>query len=405
MSAPNHESATPRSIVLYGAEWCPDCRRSKAFLRDQRIEYTYVDLEARPDEVASVLEYNDGKQIIPTIVFPDGSHLAEPSNEELAEKLGLAREAAANTYDVVIVGGGPTGLTTSIYAAREDLSTLVVEKSALGGQAGVTERLDNYPGFPEGIEGVELADRIARQAARYGVELLSAVAVSQITPRDGAATVLLSTGQEVSAGAVVIATGSQYRRTNAPGESDLIGAGVHFCATCDGPFYKGARDVTVLGGGNSGLEEGLFLTKFADHVTVIERGDKLAASKILQTKVAEHGAMDLNLKTSLIRFNAGEDDRLTSVMLAGPDGAEYEHQTAAVFVFIGLDPNTGWLDGLLDLDDRGFIATDRTMATSIPGVFAAGDVRSGSTKQLASAVGEGAAVSLQLRYYLEHRVR
>lgn len=148
MSAPNHESATPRSIVLYGAEWCPDCRRSKAFLRDQRIEYTYVDLEARPDEVASVLEYNDGKQIIPTIVFPDGSHLAEPSNEELAEKLGLAREAAANTYDVVIVGGGPTGLTTSIYAAREDLSTLVVEKSALGGQAGVTERLDNYPGFP-----------------------------------------------------------------------------------------------------------------------------------------------------------------------------------------------------------------------------------------------------------------
>ena len=247
MPEPNHASAAPDSIVLYGAEWCPDCRRSKAFLRDQRIEYTYVDLEAHPDEVASVLEYNDGKQIIPTIVFPDGSHLAEPSNEELAEKLGLTREAAGNTYDVVIVGGGPTGLTTAIYAAREDLSTLVVEKSALGGQAGITERLDNYPGFPEGIEGAELADRIARQAARYGVELLSAVAVSRITPRDGAATVVLSTGQEVSAGAVVIATGSQYRRTNAPGESDLIGAGVHFCATCDGPFYKGARDVTVLG--------------------------------------------------------------------------------------------------------------------------------------------------------------
>jgi len=405
MSAPNHDSATPDSIVLYGADWCPDCRRSKAFLRDQRIEYTYVDLEARPDEVASVLEYNDGKQIIPTIVFPDGSHLAEPSNEELAEKLGLTREAAGNTYDVVIVGGGPTGLTTAIYAAREDLSTLVVEKSALGGQAGITERLDNYPGFPDGIEGAELADRIARQAARYGVELLSAVAVSQIRPKDGAATVVLSTGQEVSAGAVVIATGSQYRRTNAPGESDLIGAGVHFCATCDGPFYKGAPDVTVLGGGNSGLEEGLFLTKFADHVTVIERGDKLAASKILQTKVAEHGAMNLNLETSLVRFNAGEDGRLTSVTLAGPDGVEYEHETAAVFVFIGLDPNTGWLDGLLDLDDRGFIDTDRTMATSIPGVFAAGDVRSGSTKQLASAVGEGAAVSLQLRYYLEQSVR
>ncbi len=389
------------SIVLYGAEWCPDCRRSKAFLRDQRIEYTYVDLETQPDEVATVLEYNDGKQIIPTIVFPDGSHLAEPSNEELAEKLGLTREAATSTYDVVIVGGGPTGLTTAIYTAREDLSTLVVEKSALGGQAGITERLDNYPGFPEGIEGADLADRIARQAARYDVELLSAVAVEGIEPNNGSAIVTLSTGQKVNAGAVVIATGSTYRRTNAPGESDLIGAGVHFCATCDGPFYKDANDVLVLGGGNSGLEEGLFLTKFAKHVTVVERSDKAAASKILQTKVADHPDMDFHLKTGLVSFNPDDNGRLRSVTLVGPDGVEYEHETSAVFVFIGLDPNTGWLNGLVELDERGFIATDRTMQTSIPGIFAAGDVRAGSTKQLASAVGEGAAVSLQLRHHLD----
>ena len=389
------------SIVLYGAEWCPDCRRSKAFLRDQRIEYTYVDLEAQPDEVATVVEYNDGKQIIPTIVFPDGSHLAEPSNEELAEKLGLTREAATSTYDVVIVGGGPTGLTTAIYTAREDLSTLVVEKSALGGQAGITERLDNYPGFPDGIEGADLADRIARQAARYDVELLSAVAVEGIEPNNGSAIVTLSTGQKVNAGAVVIATGSTYRRTNAPGESDLIGAGVHFCATCDGPFYKDANDVLVLGGGNSGLEEGLFLTKFAKHVTVVERSDKAAASKILQTKVADHPDMDFLLNTGLVSFNPDDNGRLRSVTLVGPDGVEYEHETSAVFVFIGLDPNTGWLNGLVELDERGFIATDRTMQTSIPGIFAAGDVRAGSTKQLASAVGEGAAVSLQLRHHLD----
>jgi thioredoxin reductase (NADPH) len=334
-------------------------------------------------------------------VFPDGSHLAEPSNEELAEKLGLTREAATSTYDVVIVGGGPTGLTTAIYTAREDLSTLVVEKSALGGQAGITERLDNYPGFPDGIEGADLADRIARQAARYDVELLSAVAVEGIEPNNGSAIVTLSTGQKVNAGAVVIATGSTYRRTNAPGESDLIGAGVHFCATCDGPFYKDANDVLVLGGGNSGLEEGLFLTKFAKHVTVVERSDKAAASKILQTKVADHPDMDFLLNTGLVSFNPDDNGRLRSVTLVGPDGVEYEHETSAVFVFIGLDPNTGWLNGLVELDERGFIATDRTMQTSIPGIFAAGDVRAGSTKQLASAVGEGAAVSLQLRHHLD----
>jgi len=389
------------TIVLYGAEWCPDCRRSKAFLRDQRIQYTYVDLEQHPDEAATVLEYNDGKQIIPTIVFPDGSHLAEPSNEQLAEKLGLIREAANSTYDVAIVGGGPTGLTTAIYAAREDLATIVIEKSALGGQAGVTERLDNYPGFPDGIEGADLADRIARQADRYGVELLSAVVVDGISNTSGALTLTLSTGQQITAGAVVIATGSTYRRTNAPGESDLIGAGVHFCATCDGPFYKGVSDVTVLGGGNSGLEEGLFLTKFADHVTVVERGAKAAASKILQTKVADQPNMDLHLNTGLVSFNPDDNGRLRSVTLVNADGKEYEHDTSAAFVFIGLDPNTAWLDGLVELDERGFIVTDRTMETNVQGIFAAGDVRAGSTKQLASAVGEGAAVSLQLRHHLE----
>jgi len=210
-----------------------------------------VDLEAKPEEIATVLELNGGKQIIPTIVFADGSHIAEPSNEELAEKLGLTRDAASSTYDVVIIGGGPTGLTTAIYTAREDLSTLVVEKSALGGQAGITERLDNYPGFPDGIEGAELADRIAKQAERYGVELLSAVGATSIESSQGSSKITLSTGQVISAGAVVISTGSNYRRTNSPGEADLIGAGVHFCATCDGPFYKEAEELVVLGAGNS----------------------------------------------------------------------------------------------------------------------------------------------------------
>ncbi len=387
--------------VLYGAAWCPDCRRSKSFLSEQRVGYRYVDLEAHPEHRATVEEYNDGKMIIPTIVFPDGSHVAEPSNEELAEKLGLPREAAGATYDLVIVGGGPAGLTTAIYAARENLRTLVLDRSALGGQAGVTERLDNYPGFPDGIGGAELASRFVAQAERYGVELLSAVSVVGLLPERGCTIVRTSTGQELMAGAVVVATGSTYRRTGAEGEGDLIGAGIHFCATCDGPFYRDADEVVVVGGGNSGFEEGLFLTQFAHHVTIVEQGKRPRASQLLQDKVAQHQQMSVLTETGVAGFSASEDGKLRAITLVDPAGRESEHQAAAAFVFIGLDPNTAWLDGLLDLDDRGFIETDRTHATSVPGVFAAGDVRAGSTKQLASAVGEGAAVALQVRHHLD----
>ena len=392
------------TILLYGAAWCPDCRRSKAFLSEQRIPFTYVDLEARPEATDVVRDLNDGKQIIPTIVFPDGSYLAEPSDEELAEKLGLPRAATEGNYDLVIVGGGPTGLTTGIYAARENLHTLIVESSALGGQAGTTERLDNYPGFPEGIGGAELAGRFVEQARRYGVEMLPAVSVRSMEPLGGGVTlVTTATGQELRARSVLVATGSRYRRTDVDGEDDLIGAGVHFCATCDGPFYKGAQEVVVLGGGNSGFEEGLFLTQFADHVTIVERSSASKASGLLQDKVTSHPRMTVMMDTSLIRFNADDDGRLASLTLAGPDGQEFEHRSAGAFIFIGLDPNTGWLDGMLDLDDEGFVVTDRMMESSVPGIFAAGDVRSGSTKQLASAVGEGAAVALQIRAHLDEQ--
>ncbi|MEI6361371.1 MAG: FAD-dependent oxidoreductase [Actinomycetes bacterium] len=392
---------TEHGIVLYGATWCPDCRRSKAFLGEQRIPFAYVDLEEHPESIETVLALNDGKQIIPTIVFPDGSFVTEPTNEELAEKVGLTREAAQSTYDVVIIGGGPTGLTTAIYTARENFRTLVIERSALGGQAGITERLDNYPGFPDGIKGAELASRFVEQAQRYGVEMLAAVSVTGLDPHEGRTKVTLSTGQEVVAGAVLIGTGSTYLRTDAPGEADLIGAGVHFCATCDGPFYKGAAELVVLGGGNSGLEEGLFLTQFADHVTVIERGPSLKGSRILQDKVMNHPKMTVLLHTTVAAFTANEHGKLASVRLVGPDDNEIEHSANGAFVFIGLKPNAGWLDGLVTLDEAGFVVTDRMMATSSPGIFAAGDVRAGSTKQLASAVGEGAAAALQIRHHLD----
>lgn len=393
------DATTESPLVVYGAPWCPDCRRSKAFLSEQRVPFTFVDLEEHPEENATVERYNDGKRIIPTIVFADGSHVAEPTDEELAERLGLARDAAMTSYDLVIVGGGPTGLTTAIYAARENLRTVVIERSALGGQAGVTERLDNYPGFPDGIGGAELASRFVQQAERYGVELLPAVSVAAVTTEDGRSVVRTSTGQELHAAAVLVATGSTYRRTGADGEDDLIGAGIHFCATCDGPFYRGVDEVVVVGGGNSGFEEGLFLTQFADHVTIVVRTEPIA-SRLLQDKVAAHERITVLTGTEVAAFTADEHGKLRSLRLRTGD-EEQDHPAAAAFVFVGLDPNTGWLDGMVDLDDRGFVLTDRMMQSSVRGVFAAGDVRSGSTKQLASAVGEGAAAALQIRAHIE----
>jgi thioredoxin reductase (NADPH) len=387
-------------ITVYGASWCPDCRRAKQFLASHRVAYEWIDLEEFPEKTTEVEARNDGKRIIPTIVFPDGSFLAEPSNDELADRIGLSRVTSEKEYDLVIVGGGPTGLTTAIYGARENAKVLIVEKSAPGGQAGVTERFDNYPGFPDGVGGAELAERMTQQALRYGVEILEAVGATKIR-RDGPMMrVELSTGDFVLAPAVLVATGSTYRRTDAEGEADLIGAGVHFCATCDGPFYRGAKDLTVVGGGNSGLEEGLFLTQFADHVTVVQALSKLTANKLLQDKVVNHARMSVLLDTSVTSFNANESGKLESITVSC-DGTESIHETAGAFIFIGLDPNTSFLENSLDVDARGFIVTDTNFRTSVDGVFAAGDVRSGSTKQIASAVGEGAAVAIQIRYYLD----
>jgi thioredoxin reductase (NADPH) len=393
------------TVIIYGASWCPDCRRAKRFLGDQRIAYAWHDIEVDPDGVNVVQQRNNGNNVIPTIVFPDGSHLSEPSNEELAEKLGIQRMAMMHVYDLVIVGGGPAGLTTSIYAARENLETLVIDSKGLGGQAGITERLDNYPGFPDGVGGAELADRFVKQAERYGVETLQAVSVTSITDEGHRELdVETSTGDHYHAWAVLLATGSSYRRTGVPGEEDLIGAGIHFCATCDGPFYKGSKQLMILGGGNSGLEEGLFLTQFTDLVTVVEFNEELRANKLLVDKVRMHPKMEVLTSHAVREFRAKDDGsgKLGSVLVEDRTSGEIkEMHPAGCFVFIGLDPNTDFLKGTVDLDERGFVVTNDTFMTNLPGVFAAGDVRDRSTKQLASAVGEGAATAIAIRGYLD----
>ena len=390
---------TIANITVYGAPWCPDCTRTKQFLGEQRLRYNWIDIDQDEGARAYVQRVNEGKQIIPTIIFTDGSVLIEPSNAELAAKLGIQPKARRGFYDLIVVGGGPAGLSTALYAAREGVDTLVIERSAIGGQAGITERIDNYLGFPQGVEGARLADDMRSHAERFGAEMLPAQTVAEIRADGMYRTVVTETGDEYGAMALLLAVGTRYRRLNVPGEEDFIGAGVHFCATCDGPFYKG-QDMLVVGGGNSALEEGIFLTRFAEKVTLLVRDDSLRASQVLQEKAANHPQMEVRFNTTVQEFRG--EGRLNSVVVkdASTESAEELHP-GAVFVFIGLDPNTGFISDIVDLDSWGFVRTCDNMQTSVQGIFAAGDARAGSTKQIASAVGEGAAAALMIRQYLE----
>lgn len=410
---------TQPDITVYGAYWCPDCRRSKQFLGEHQIPYRWVDIEQDKAGEAYVLAKNDGKRIIPTIEFDDGSILVEPSNTALAAKLGLKMVAERSHYDLIVVGGGPAGLTAALYAAREGIDTLVIERAALGGQAAATERLDNMPGFATGVEGAYFADQLRQQAARFGVEMLQAQDVLGIRSHDNYHCVGTADGSEYSAQALLLATGSRYRRLGAPGENDFIGAGIHFCATCDGPFYKGLP-VAVVGGGNSAAEESLFLANMAQHVTLLVRGDQLKASQVIQEQVLRRPEIDVRFNTEVARFD-GSGGKLKAVTIRNNrTGSTEVINPAGVFVFIGLTPNTGFLKpGQLRLDPWGFVVTGHDLVhdgerprgfenrepgileTSLPGVFAAGDVRAGSTKQVASATGEGATAALLIREFLK----
>src|SRR5579863_4841759 len=325
------------NIKLYGTNWCSDCKRSKKFLGEQRIRYDYINIEEDQEGQAYVQKVQNGGLTIPTIVFDDSSLLIEPSNAELAAKLGLNTKAKCEFYDLVIVGGGPTALTTAIYAARDGYDVLVIERSGLGGQAGITERLDNYPGFPEGVTGAEFAERIIEQAKRYGVEMLSAQNVVKVGNEDDAHFVETELGHRYRSNAVLLATGSTYKRLGAPGEDQYIGAGVHFCATCDGPFYKG-REVAVIGGGNSAVEEAAFLTRFSPKVTILARGAELNANKIAVDKALHSPQMEVRLNTEVVEFKGAHNHLDTVIVKDRKTGETSELHVPGVFVFIGLTP-------------------------------------------------------------------
>jgi len=388
------------NITVYGTTWCPDCKRAKQFLGDQRIHYQWVNIELDSEAMAYVERVNRGRRIVPTIVFPDGVILAEPSNAELARQLGLSSVASRTFYDVVIIGAGPAGMAAAIYTAREGLDTLVIERAAPGGQAGITQIIENYPGFDEGISGEEFARRLTNQVARFGAEFLQAQEVTMVRTNGRYREVLTADGTCCAGRALILATGARYRRLDVLGEAELIGINVHFCATCDGAFYKGKR-VLVLGGGNSAFEEGLFLTRFASHVTIMTRGSAFRASSILQEKVAGKPRMlETLLNRSVQRFRV-TDGRLDGVeVLNSQTNQLEEYSPDGVFVFIGVSPNSAFLPEEIERNRQAFVITGSSMQTSLKGVFAAGDVRAGATAQATSAAGEGAAVALMVRDYL-----
>ena len=387
------------NITLYGTTWCGDCKRAKQFFGEQRVHYDFIDVDANPEAMAYVEKVNNGKQSIPVIVFDDGSTLTEPSNAELAEKLGLQTMAKRRYYDLIVVGSGPAGLTAALYAAREGLDTLVIERGGVGGQAAITEVLDNFPGFPEGVSGAEFADRLRAQAERFGVEILSAQEVTEVHVDGRFKCVKTGDGEEYRAGAVLLALGSKYRRLGIPGEDDFIGAGVHFCATCDGAFYRGKK-VLVIGGGNSAAEEGVFLTRFADHVTILTRDAELSASKVARQKVSENKQIDVI--TGVMPVEVRGNGRLKSVVVQDvKTGETRDIEVGGLFVAIGHTPNTSLFDGQLELSGGYIVVEEPSTQASVEGVFAAGDVVDFSYRQAITAAGMGCKAAMDAERFLE----
>lgn len=311
--------------------------------------------------------------------------------------------AEQKIYDVAMIGAGPSALAAAVYTTREDLQTVLIEKGPVGGLAAITDLVDNYPGFAKGISGLELAQNFQEQAERFGANIeYGEVTSIQDT---GDTKKIVTTEGDFTAKTILIATGSAYKQLGIPGEKEFYGRGVHYCATCDGAFYRD-RKLVVVGGGNSAVQEALFLLKYATHIDMLVRSD-VKASEVLQhdlDKAVKAGRITIHLNTTTNEI-VGENNKVTKVR-ATKDGKPVEIATDGVFVFIGLVPNTGFLKNTnIQLDDRGFIKTDINLQTAIPGVFCSGDVRSGATMQIASAAGEGATAALKIREYLELKER
>ncbi len=404
-------------IRVVGSHWSPASHQVKDFLARNNIPYRWLDPETSV-EAKQLIESTDSKLKLPCLFFPDGSTLENPSNREIADRAGLKTTADMPLYDLGVVGAGPAGLAAAVYGASEGLRTIVVEQQAPGGQAGMSSRIENYLGFPGGISGTELARRASTQAKRFGAEILAAQEAVGLVVDGPSRTIKLRDGNELKCRAVLLATGVAYRELEAKGIDQLTGAGVYYgAAMTEGETVEG-KDVYIVGAANSAGQAAMYFSKFAKNVTMLVRQDSLssAMSQYLSDQIGEIDNIHVWTRTEVKEAIGSE--QLEKLVLSRDGGQTTESVDAnALFVFIGAVPRTEWLADIVARDDYGFIYSgpdaaktstvkseqDRApfmLETSVPGVFVAGDVRSGGVKRVASAVGEGSMAVMYVHRYL-----
>lgn len=408
---------TFEGIRIVGSPWSKETHELKDFLARNQIPYRSVDL-INDDDVARELELTGATLAdLPIVVLPDSETLFNPKKVELAEKVGLRTTATGPAYDLVVVGAGPSGLAAAVYGASEGLATLLIEERAPGGQAGQSSRIENYLGFPKGISGSDLARRAAAQAERFGVELLVPASVAKVERKDPFRIVHLEDGSTITARSLVITSGVSYRQLEADGIEEFTGRGVYYGTSRVEAMLHQNEPVFVVGGGNSAGQAALFLSTFTDKVKIVIRSEKLAAtmSQYLITGIEASNEVSVMPNTRVVSVTGGE--RVSSVTLASTEtGEETTHDAGALFIFIGQKARTEWVADLVELNERGFIMTGSDLSapkgwnvdrdplpfeTSVPGVFAAGDVRQGAIQRVAGAVGEGSATVRNVHRHLE----
>ena len=403
-------------VRIAGSRWSPQSFLARDFLARNQIPYQWIDIDTDAPTRELVQSTAGSLSRLPVVLFPDGQHLVAPSNAELAERVGLQTLASRPFYDVVIAGGGPAGLASAVYAASEGLHTLLIEQDAPGGQAGTSSLIENYLGFPSGVTGADLAHRAATQARRFGAELLVGHSVVGVRREDPYRIVQLSNGTEVSSHALVIASGLTVRELGVPGIAPLIGTGVYYgTAPTEAALYRD-QDVCVVGGANSAGQGALFLSRYARSVTMLVRAADLTSS-MSQYLIDRIGATpNIRVMTGVELTAACGNGHLEQIDVKHMNGAAESLGAAAMFIFIGVAPRTGAFETFIQTDDKGFIITgpdvrqagrgwalDRDplmFETSVPGVFAVGDVRSGANRRIAAAVGEGSAAIFSVHQYL-----
>ncbi len=410
-------------VRVLGTRWSPKSYEIRDFLARNQVPYEWLDADAadRVPEIRRLLDSLEGQASkLPTVLFPTGERLEQPDPHELAERLGLRTKAGLEFYDVAIIGGGPAGLAASVYGASEGLKTVMIEREAPGGQAGLSSRIENYLGFPSGLSGSIFARRAVDQARRFGVEIVSPQEASGIRVDGPYRYVHLTDGTEFSCHALVIATGVQWRKLGIPGEDKLQGAGVYYGAASSEALSCRGEDVYLVGGANSAGQAAMFFSKFARRVIMLVRGSSLAAtmSQYLITQIEQMENIHVEFNSRVVEVH-GEDHLESISITCDQSGSTRDVPATALFIFIGAEPRTAWLDGVVDRDERGFVLTGRDLLrdgrppkgwsadrdpglleTNVPGVFAVGDVRHGSIKRVASGVGEGSVAIQFVHEYL-----